>query len=193
MPPAVFLDRDGTLIEDRGHLRAPGEVVFFPETVPALRELQKAALLFIVTHQSGIAKGLLTAAEVEAVNRHVTGRLAQAGVHIREVYCCPHDRADGCRCIKPEPYHLRLAARDHGVDLARSFVLGDHPHDVELAVRAGATGIYLLSGHGRKHRAELPPGVRVAEGIGEAGRRVAEMLGLGGSRGVPGGTAEETA
>ncbi len=176
MRPAVFLDRDGTLIEDRGHLRDPDEVVFFPDTIPALLDLQEQALLFIVTHQSGIAKGLVTAGEVDAVNRHVTERLAQAGVPIQQVYCCPHDRAEGCPCVKPNPHHLHEAARDYGVDLHRSFVLGDHPHDVELARRAGATGIYLLTGHGRKHRDELPASVMVAESIGDASRRVSETL-----------------
>lgn len=179
MRPAVFLDRDGTLIEDRGHLGHSEDVVFFPETVPALLKLQKRFILFIVTHQSGIAKGIITPDEANAVNRHVIDRLAGAGITIAQVYCCPHDRSEGCRCIKPNPYHLHQAARDFGVDLRRSFVMGDHPHDVELARRAGATGIYLLTGHGRKHRGELPPGAIVAENIGEAGRLVIKMLDSG--------------
>lgn len=170
MRPAVFLDRDGTVIEDRGHLGDPAEAVFFPDAVPALLALQWEALLFIVTHQSGVAKGLITMEQADAVNRHVVERLAEAGVTIREVYCCPHDRADGCRCVKPEPYHLHMAARDYDVDLGRSFVFGDHPHDVELARRAGGTGVYLLTGHGRRHRDELPPDVVVCEGVGAAAR-----------------------
>ncbi len=179
MQPAVFFDRDGTIIEDRGHLGDPKEVHFFPDTIPAMRELQEVALLFVVTHQAGIAKGLVTAREVRLVNRHVTDYLARAGISIREVYVCPHDRSEECRCIKPNPYHLHLAAREYDIDLQRSFVLGDHPHDVELARRAGATGIYLLTGHGRKHRDELPPGTLVADGIGEASRRVKQILTTG--------------
>lgn len=176
MQPAVFLDRDGTLIEDRGHLRDPGEVAFFSDTVPALQQLQQRAALFIVTHQPGIARGLITAEEAHGVNRHVTDVLARSGVTIREVYCCPHDRSEGCPCVKPNPYHLHQAARDHDIDLQRSFVLGDHPHDVELARQAGATGLYLLTGHGRKHREELRDGAIVVSGIGEAARFIIEKM-----------------
>lgn len=168
MRPAVFLDRDGTLIEDRGYLRTPEEAVFFSDTIPALLELQKVFLFFIVTHQSGIAKGVITAGQASTVNDYVVDVLAEAGITIREVYCCPHNRDDGCQCIKPNPYHLQQAARQYNVDLQRSFVLGDHPHDVELARRAGAIGIYLLTGHGEKHRRELPSGEIVAKGIGAA-------------------------
>lgn len=82
--PAVFLDRDGTLIEDRGHLRRPQEVSFFPCTVSALRRLQDAFLLFIVTNQSGIAEGELTDRDVERVNGHVVQHLAEAGIEIVE-------------------------------------------------------------------------------------------------------------
>lgn len=179
MQPAVFLDRDGTLIEDRGHLHLPEQVVFFEDTVPALLDLQETFLLFIVTHQSGIAKGVITAEQAEVVNRHVVACLAEAGVTITQVYCCPHDRSERCQCIKPNPYHLHQAAADYGIDLARSFVLGDHPHDVELGRRAGATGIYLLTGHGEKHRGELPDGEIVVTGIGEAGRLARKMVDAG--------------
>lgn len=105
LTPAVFLDRDGTIIEDRGHLRAPSEVVFFPDTVPALRRLREHFRLFIVTHQRGIADGLVSAAEVARVNEHVVAELRRHGVEITEVYCCPHRRDEGCECIKPKPYH----------------------------------------------------------------------------------------
>ncbi|NLG35090.1 MAG: threonylcarbamoyl-AMP synthase [Lentisphaerae bacterium] len=167
--PAVFLDRDGTLIEDRGDVRSPADVAWYPDTVPALRALGIGHDLFIVTQQSGVAQGRLTAAEVRAVNDHVVERLAEAGVRIRAVYCCMHGPEDGCACRKPDPGPLRRAARDFGVDLSRSFVVGDHPHDVELARRAGAKGLYLRTGHGEKHRDELPldvtailPGIREA-------------------------------
>jgi len=168
MHPAVFLDRDGTLIEDRGHLRDPSEVIFFPDTVRALRLLQQRFLLFIVTHQPGIAQAILRHEEVENVNRAVVERLAQADIRIEEVYCCPHARLENCVCIKPNPHHLHLAARKFSVDLGRSFVIGDHPHDVDLARNAGAAGLYVLTGHGEKHRAELSPDAIVTAGIWDA-------------------------
>ncbi|MBM4149765.1 MAG: threonylcarbamoyl-AMP synthase [Lentisphaerae bacterium] len=168
LTPAVFLDRDGTIIEDRGHLRSPSEVVFFPDTVRALQRLHAHFRLFVVTHQRGIADGIVSSAEVARVNEHTVAELRRRGVVITEVYCCPHRRDEGCVCIKPKPYFLEEAARRYGLDLARSFVVGDHPHDVVLADNAGATGIYVLTGHGAKHRAELPECKAVVPGIREA-------------------------
>ena len=183
--PAIFLDRDGTLIEDRGHLSDPGQVLFYPETVQALRKLQPHFLLFIVTNQSGISRGVLRPEDADRVNAHVVQRLRDEGVAIRAVYCCPHTRDDGCACIKPKPYFLLQASIDHGIDLGRSFVAGDHPADVELAVNAGARGIYVLTGHGRKHRNELSVPCEIAEGISGAAdailcSRAADVLRQGG-------------
>lgn len=165
---AIFFDRDGTLIEDRGHLRSPEEVVFFPETVPALRKLQSRFRFFIVTNQSGVGKGEMTLDEAHRVNAFVVEKLKADGIHIEAVYCCPHQRSENCACIKPQTHFLELAAREYHLDLTRSFVIGDHPHDVELARNAGATGIYVLTGHGSKHRSELSPGEIVTSHIGEA-------------------------
>lgn len=165
---AVFLDRDGTLIEDRGHLASPDDVVFYPQAARALARLRGRFRLFIVTNQRGIAEGLLRPEQVEAVNRHVVAVLGQAGIAIPRVYTCPHRRSDGCACIKPNPYFLHRAAREFGLDLARSWAVGDHPHDVELARRAGARGLYVLTGHGARHHAELSPDTVVVPGIAEA-------------------------
>jgi histidinol-phosphate phosphatase family protein len=169
---AVFLDRDGTIIEDRGHLRSPSEVVFFPEALEVLQELQKRFLLFIVTNQSGIAKGLITQNDVNRVNAHVITTFANEGVEICDVYVCPHGRSDGCRCIKPKPYFLRKAAERYSIVLSASFTVGDHPHDVHLAHSVGARGIYVLTGHGWKHFDELPEDTEIASGMAEA----AEMI-----------------
>lgn len=166
--PAVFLDRDGTLIEDVGFLRDAAGVRFYPQTVPSLRRLNAAFDLFIVTNQSGIALGRVSADEARAVNDHVVRRLAEAGIQIKAVYCCPHQRSDGCECIKPNAYFARLAEREHGIDLARSFVVGDHPCDMELAHNVGARGIYVLTGHGSKHRDEVHVPCTIAAEIGAA-------------------------
>lgn len=183
--PAVFLDRDGTLIEDQGHLGCPSQVAFFPDTAAALRLLQRDFRLFIVTNQLGIAEGVVTAVQVDRVNDFVRARLARAGIRIEATYCCPHRRADGCGCIKPNPHFPREAAERFGLDLSTSFVVGDHPHDVELARRAGAVGIYVLTGHGAKHQGDLPVGTEVASGILEAALRIREL--------ADGGPAKEVA
>lgn len=161
--PAVFLDRDGTLIDDAGFLRDESQVAFYPQTFRALRRLGDF-VLFIVTNQSGIAKGHITTEDARTVNDFVVRRLAEEGCSIRAVYCCPHQRSDGCQCMKPSAYFLKIAADEYEIDLARSFVVGDHPSDVELAHAVGARGIYVLTGHGQKHRAELQvPSVVVAD------------------------------
>ncbi|MDA1016399.1 MAG: HAD family hydrolase [Planctomycetota bacterium] len=168
MRSAIFLDRDGTLIEDRGNLSSTAEVVFFPETVESLRRLQQDYLLFIVSNQSGVGEGLLTVSDVERVNDFVVEQLAAAGVAIMEVYWCPHQRSDDCECIKPKPYFLRQASKHHGVDLSTSVVIGDHPHDVYFADNVGAKGIYVLTGHGRRHCRDLTGDFLVVAGIAEA-------------------------
>ena len=165
---AVFLDRDGTIIEDRGHLRRPEQVVFFPETFESLQKLQKHFLLFIVTNQPGVAEGLISRSDVDRVNACVVAELAERGVEIRDLYVCPHSRSERCPCIKPRPYFLRKAAERYRIDLSASFTVGDHPHDVQLAGSAGAHGIYVLTGHGLKHLSQVPDETQIASGIAEA-------------------------
>ncbi len=173
--PAVLLDRDGTIIEDRGDLSDPSRAVFFEATIPALRRLAGRFDLFIVTNQSGVAKGAITAQDVERVNAHVLSRLSEAGIGIVAIYVCPHERRDGCRCMKPNPHFLIRAEDEHGIDLKRSFVIGDHPHDVEFARAGGATGIYVLTGHGLKHLEGIAEGTPVAAGIGEAAELILKL------------------
>ena len=172
MKKAIFLDRDGTIIEDLGYLRSPSEVVFYPGVFEVLRKLQEHFLLFIITNQSGVAKGLINENDVERVNSHITATLAEAGVTITETYVCPHDRSDNCDCIKPKPYLPQQASANYKVDLHRSFVIGDHPCDVQLADNMGGKGIYVLSGHGRKHLDELAGETEIAADISEAAQKI---------------------
>ena len=153
--PALFLDRDGTLIHDRGYLRSPDEVHFHDNTISALKKIQNHFLLFIVTNQSGISRGVQTEQEVTKVNQFVVDQLKEQGINIQELYSCPHQRKDGCRCIKPNPTFALQAAHKFNINLDQSFSIGDHPHDVEFGKQFGGTGIYLLTGHGEKHRSEL--------------------------------------
>lgn len=153
--PAVFLDRDGTLIEDRGMIRDPGEVSFFPYTLKALKQLCQIAELYIITHQPWISREMATAEEVDRVNGYIVEELRQQGIKIRRVYTCPHDTSDGCDCKKPSSFFLLDAARRDRIDLSRSFVIGDHPHDVSMGSSLGTTGLYLLTGHGSRHLEEL--------------------------------------
>ncbi len=146
----------------------PADVAFYPGAVEALQRLQEHFLLFLVTNQPGVARGIITLNDVSRVNARVLSHLAERGVTVTAVYVCPHQRADGCSCSKPNPYFLHKAAAEHGIDLGRSFTVGDHPHDVELARAAGARGIYVRTGHGSKHLAELPAGETVVGTLREA-------------------------
>jgi len=173
----LFLDRDGTIIEDRGFLTEPDEVVFVPGVFAALRRLQEHFLLFIVTHQTGLSRGLQTSEQVERVNDHVVSELAREGIRILEVYCCPHEKEEDCLCRKPKPYFLEVAAEQYGLELSRSISIGDHPADADLGLNAGGLGLYVLTGHGAKHRSEIATGTRVFADLGAAADWILGMLG----------------
>jgi histidinol-phosphate phosphatase family protein len=169
---AIFLDRDGTIIKDCGFLKDPSDVVFFAETFEALRKLQDYFSLFIVTNQTGIGEGKITRWEANRVNRGIVCALSDRGIKIQDVYTCPHLRLDNCHCIKPKPYFLKRAANLYGLNLDKSFTIGDHPHDIQLAKNAGARGIYVLTGHGQKHLSEISHDTEVAAGIMDAAEKI---------------------
>lgn len=165
---AVFLDRDGTIIKDVGYINNPQDVEFFEESFSALLKLQKRFILFIITSQSGISKGFTTETEVKLVNEYVVETLKSKGVYIEYVYCCPHSNEDNCICKKPKPYFIHQAEKQYQLDLNNSYIIGDHPSDSECGINAGITPIYLLTGHGEKHRHELNNDVMICKNILEA-------------------------
>ena len=175
--PAVFLDRDGTLIEDRGFLSEPGQVVLLPGILPVLRRLEERYLLFVLTNQSGVAAGAMSLEEVRRVNAHLD-RLLE-GVRIQQWYVCPHGPQDGCECRKPGTLFLRRAAQQYGIPLERSFVIGDHLSDVYTADPVGACGLYVLSGHGMEHLDELPADRLAFPTVAEAGDWILQHPGHG--------------
>ena len=171
---AVFLDRDGTIVEDVGYLARPEDVVWYDDTIEALTLLGARFPLFVVSNQSGVALGHLAMKDVDRVNRHIHEHLHANGITIQEWYVCPHTRDEGCDCIKPKPTFLRRAAEELGLSLAHSYTIGDHPHDVIFASNVGATGLYLLTGHGEKHRSDLSPDTPVYPTLLGAARWIVE-------------------
>jgi L-threonylcarbamoyladenylate synthase len=165
---AVFLDRDGTIIHDVGYLGDPAGIRLYQDAVGALQTLQREYELFVVSNQSGVARGHITLEQVDQVNRRLGELLAEHGVHIAAWYMCPHRREDACDCMKPAARFLREAADAYGLDLSRSFVIGDHPHDPATADAVGAFGLYLLTGHGPKHIDSLPDDQLVFHSLGDA-------------------------
>jgi D-glycero-D-manno-heptose 1,7-bisphosphate phosphatase len=160
--PAVFLDRDGTLIEDVGYLRVPNEISLFPWTIDAVRAFNHAGLpVVVITNQSGIARGLLTESMLDEVHRHLSSLLAAGGARIDAYYYCPHhpagtvaDYTRHCDCRKPGSALIDQAARDLNLDPARSFVVGDKWIDVGAARSAGARGVLVRTGYGAGEEAE---------------------------------------
>lgn len=175
MNKAVFLDRDGTINEDLGYICSLDKLKFIPGAFRALRLLQENHELFIVTNQSGVGRKDFTEEELIEFNRNIENILGQEGIRIRKTYYCPHLKEDNCVCRKPSVHFLREAEKQYGIDLKRSMVIGDHPHDIEMARKAGAKGVYLLTGHGEKHRNEITNDARpdlIAADIYEAAVRI---------------------
>ncbi|MBI1325391.1 D-glycero-beta-D-manno-heptose 1,7-bisphosphate 7-phosphatase [bacterium] len=151
--PAIFLDRDGTLIEERHYLSEPAQVSIFPGAIEALSQLSQAGYaLVIVTNQSGIGRGLFTEDQLAIVHRHLEKSLADGGVSLDGIYHCPHAPDQACECRKPLPGLVRRACDDLGLDPARSWVIGDKPADVALGMNVGARPILVLTGYGESSR-----------------------------------------
>ena len=155
MSAALFLDRDGTIIKDVGDVKYITHVKFYDFTFEALQKAQKFFKLFIITNQPGISKNILTHNDVVSVHDFIKNELSMNKITIEEIYYCPHAKEDNCQCRKPNTFFIDEAVAKHKINVNNSFVIGDHPSDVMLAKRCGMQGIYVLTGHGRKHRNEV--------------------------------------
>lgn len=146
---AVFVDRDGTLIEEVGYLNHISRFRMFPFVAAALRCLNQAGYpVIVVSNQSGVARGHFPGALLEEVNQKMTQQLSEMGARIDAVYYCPHASLENCSCRKPKIGMLERAVREHGIDLQRSFVVGDRYVDIELARNARARGVLVRTGYG---------------------------------------------
>lgn len=141
---ALFLDRDGTLIVDVGYPKDPALVEPLPGAADALRALQNEWALVVISNQSGLGRGLITEREAAAVHDRFVAVFAAAGVRFAGCYYCPHAPGDGCACRKPAPGLLADAARELGLDLARSVMIGDKPSDLEAGRAAGCAHVVRL-------------------------------------------------
>ena len=167
MRRAVFLDRDGTIIEDDGYISDVGRIRLFPWSAEAINRLRAAGfLIIVVTNQAGVARGYFEEQFLAEAHRHLDALLAPQGARIDAYYYCPH-HPEGvlaayrriCDCRKPAPGMIERAAADHNIDVAESFVVGDKWLDIELAQRAGAAGVLVRTGYGQLAEAERPAGI----------------------------------
>jgi D-glycero-D-manno-heptose 1,7-bisphosphate phosphatase len=170
MKPAVFVDRDGTLLEEAGYLDRLERLVLFPFAIDALRLLNRANYaVVIVTNQSGIARGMYGEPFVREAHTVMNTRIEEGGARVDGFYYCPHhpdatiaEFKRDCDCRKPSPGMLKAAARDLDLDLSRSFSVGDKWTDVAVGAAAGGRGILVRTGYGRSTEVSLPPNVTPA-------------------------------
>jgi D-glycero-D-manno-heptose 1,7-bisphosphate phosphatase len=149
---AVFLDRDGTIIEDAGYLQDPAGVRLLPGAAAAIKQFnERGWIVVVVTNQSGIARGLLTLDEYRATERRLDELLALEGARLDAHYFCPHlpELSGPCDCRKPGSLLYRQAAERFGVDLSGSWWVGDRVRDVLPAKSLGGKGILVLTGAGK--------------------------------------------
>lgn len=175
---AAFLDRDGTLIVERHYLSDPDGVELIAGVAPALRALRESGhALIVVTNQSGIARGLISPAEYEAVQNRLAELLGEEGVVLDGVYHCPHhpDITGPCVCRKPGAALFEQAAREHHLDLSASLYIGDRVRDVLPALRYGGRGFLVLTGHGKSEAGHVPAGIKV---VGDLAAGVDHYLGM---------------
>lgn len=161
----IILDRDGVLnreAPDGGYIRAPGEFSWLPGSLEALALLRGAGLhLTVVTNQSGVGRGLMTLAQLEAIHSRMRDEAARHGGALDTVLFCPHAPDDGCECRKPAPGMIREALTRSGIGAAESLLVGDDRRDLEAATGAGVKSALVRTGKGRKTEALLPDGADV--------------------------------
>lgn len=149
MQKALFLDRDGVINSDVGHyyIYKIEDFTINEGIIPALQKITKAGyLLFIVSNQGGIAKGIYTEADVEILHNHLRSILDKENIQIQKIYFCPHhESVEKCECRKPSPYFINKAIREYHIDASCSYMIGDSPRDIQAAEAAGVKGIKIDS------------------------------------------------
>jgi len=153
---AIFLDRDGTIIEDKGYLDNTREMSLLPGVAKALADLKKAGfLLIVITNQSGIGRGLFSHRIVDQQHQYLQGLLATQNLKIDAFKVCPHAPEEGCNCRKPMPGLLCEAAKECDIDLPSSFMIGDKTSDVQAGKAAGCQTILLTTAETHENDADV--------------------------------------
>jgi D-glycero-D-manno-heptose 1,7-bisphosphate phosphatase len=174
---AVFLDRDGVI-----NRKAPeGEYIsrwedmeFCPGVFSAALDLQRAGFkIFVITNQRGIALGKMRLSDVEDIHSRMKEIFASHGVELTGIYFCPHDVSENCQCRKPKPGLLLQAAQEHGLDLSRSWMIGDAISDIEAGKKAGCKTVRILRAPSQKTR--VTDDITAAD-LASAARKLLEKL-----------------
>jgi len=181
MRRAFFLDRDGVIIRQVEYIKDPADVELIPGAAEALKLIhERGFLAVVVSNQSGIARHKFTLRDLFAVQDRLYEQLAAAGEKIDGFYFCPHDpRVEVCSCRKPRPGMILRAARELGIDVASSFMIGDRPADIETGIAAGCRDCAMvLTGYGEGMAAEARGrGYRVVPDLLAAVRALSDTIG----------------
>jgi histidinol-phosphate phosphatase family protein len=144
MNKAVFLDRDGVLIRDTMYPGDPDKIIFLHDIGKAIKKLNQSQFkVIVVSNQSGVARGYFTEEVVREINRRIERHVKKDFGKIDGFYYCPHHPDDNCECRKPKPGMLLKAAKEHGIDLKKSYMIGDSIRDMEAGKAAGCATILL--------------------------------------------------
>lgn len=160
MPKAVFLDRDGTIIEDVDYLNQPKDITFIEGSIEAIRKLNQAGyLVIVITNQAGVARGKLSEDMLQTIDKVMHKQMLNQHAHLDAIYYCPHHPEYGsypykqaCECRKPHPGLIKKAEKHFDIDPKQSYMIGDKDTDIESGQRAGVKTIQVLTGRGK----ELP-------------------------------------
>jgi D-glycero-D-manno-heptose 1,7-bisphosphate phosphatase len=184
--PALLLDRDGVLNEEVRYLHRPEDVVLIPGAAEAVAQVNRLGFpVVVVTNQAGIGRGLYAEADYRAVEARLAELLAARGAHLDASYFCPHHPEHGlgafrvaCECRKPRPGMLLRAARELGLDLSRSVLVGDKRSDLEAGRAAGCRTILVRTGYGVETEAALSSdqGTMLADGVFDSLGRILPFL-----------------
>jgi len=173
MNKAIFIDRDGTLVYDPGYVHKIEDFKFIPKAVDALKLLSEKDFKFIIiTNQSGIGRGYYTEEDFLRFNNHLINELLKNKIRIEKTYYCPHRPEEPCDCRKPSIKYIEDAKKEFNIDLKKSYVIGDHPCDIEMGKKAGCKAIYVLTGHGKKHKENLEDADFTAQNLYEAAKYI---------------------
>lgn len=178
---AVFMDRDGTLNEETGHLHRLEDWIWTPGALDAVKGFNNLGfLVIVVSNQAGIARGYYTIREVNCLHDRIQKTAAAAGARIDSFYYCPHHPQYGevrnCSCRKPKPGLLLQAHYEHRIDLVRSFMIGDRVSDIQAGEAAGAKTILVKTGYGKSEQQKLPASQTTAENLYAAYEQIMAQL-----------------
>jgi len=167
---AVFLDRDGTINVEKHFLHRIQDWEWTPSAIEAIRTFNRRGFqVIVVSNQAGIARGLFTTSAVHKLHYGINTLLAQQGARIDDFYFCPHHPDFGskrrCFCRKPSPGLIYKAQKEHGLDLSRSYLIGDKAIDVQMGQTAGVQPILVLTGYGRKEKTKISHCVPVVKNL----------------------------